>query len=462
MIRLKKIHRGATLIEVIFGLIIIAGATTALWKYQNQQAEDTLNAATAQYQNVLVNASQKYISDNYDAVLAIATPTTPAIITVQMLKTSKYLPASFGNVSPRGQTYQLYAIEPSAKKLESLLVSSGGAAINDGSLVRIANKAGASAGYITSTAPGTVKGVYGSWSTSLSNYNIGNNAGHLAAALFFTDGQLDNDYLYRSAVAGHPEVNRMNTAINMNSNDLNNVNTANTATLNSNIANATTLNSSTANATTMNSTTTNTNGETYTGGWFRTTGDGGVYFSKYGGGWYMGNTSTISVYGNKNVQTGGGLYGGYVNSTGNIDASGNMFANGSMSANGNVTANGTVVGGSVYSRSNIQADGSVTANGNVMANGYLYTGLIAGEGNGCSPNGAQARDGAGGPLWCENGIWSKPKSGKPGYYCRYTSMSKGKSEDYVGYTPRTDRNCPVISPGQIQGECACMKIILDY
>ncbi|QTP13359.1 shufflon system plasmid conjugative transfer pilus tip adhesin PilV [Serratia symbiotica] len=367
MRNLKKLHEGFTLLEIIMGLAILAIASTSVMMYQQSQAEDDLNSVTAQYQSILTKASQKYISDNYDAVLAVATATTPAVITVPMLKTTKYLPASFGNVGPRGQTYQLYAIEPSSNKLESILVSSGGPTISDKNLVQIANKAGATAGYVLSSAPGTVKGVYGSWSTALSNYKIGNNAGHLASALFFTDGQVDNDYLYRSAVSGHPEVNRMNTAIDLNGNDLNNVNTTNT--------------------TTLKSTTTNTSAETYTGGWFRTTGDGGVYFSKYGGGWYMNNTSTISAYGNKNVQTAGGLYGGYVNSTGNIDAS------------GNITGNGTVTGGSVYSRNNVQAAG------NVLANGYLYSGLVAVANTGCPANGAVAREAAGGPLFCQSGVW---------------------------------------------------------
>lgn len=379
MRNLKKIHEGFTLLEIVMGMAITAVAFTSIMKFQKDQTEDNLNSVTAQYQSILTKASQKYISDNYDAVLAVATATTPAVITVSMLKTTKYLPSSFGDVGPRGQTYQLYAIEPSSNKLESILVSSGGPTISDKNLVQIANKAGATAGYVLSSAPGTVKGVYGSWSTALSNYKIGNNAGHLASALFFTDGQVDNDYLYRSAVSGHPEVNRMNTAIDLNGNDLNNVNTTNT--------------------TTLKSTTTNTSAETYTGGWFRTTGDGGVYFSKYGGGWYMNNTSTISAYGNKNVQTAGGLYGGYVNSTGNIDASG------SISANGNVTGNGTVTGGNVYSRSNVQAAG------NVLANGYLYSGLVAAANTSCPANGAVAREANGGPLFCQSGVWQKTGGG---------------------------------------------------
>lgn len=64
---------------------------------------------------------------------------------------------------------------------------------------------------------------------------------------------------------------------------------------------------------------------------------------------------------------------------------------------------------------------------------------------------------------CQSGVWISPGKGRSGYYCRRTSFDKGRSDDYVGYTPRTDDNCPVINPGQTpNGYCSCMKIILDY
>lgn len=64
---------------------------------------------------------------------------------------------------------------------------------------------------------------------------------------------------------------------------------------------------------------------------------------------------------------------------------------------------------------------------------------------------------------CQSGVWVSPGKGRSGYYCRRTSFDKGRSDDYVGYTPRTDDNCPVIQPGQApNGYCSCMKIILDY
>ena len=181
------------------------------------------------------------------------------------------------------------------------------------------------------------------------------------------------------------------------------------------------------------------NSETYTNNWFRTMGDGGIYFQKYGGGWNMTNTSTITAYGGKNIQTTAGLYGGYVKSTGNIDASGNITGN--------------------YVRSN----GQILSSGRLTTNEFVQINGQAGEGAGCSPNGLVGRTAAGKLLSCTSGKWTAAAVGTPGYYCRLTSFDKGRSDDYVGYTPRTDQNCPVIRPGQApNGFCSCIKVVLDY
>ncbi|MDI6976699.1 shufflon system plasmid conjugative transfer pilus tip adhesin PilV [Serratia sp. Se-RSBMAAmG] len=192
------------------------------------------------------------------------------------------------------------------------------------------------------------------------------------------------------------------------------------------------------------------NTETYTNNWFRTMGDGGIYFQKYGGGWNMGDTATINAFGGKNVQTTAGFYGGYVKSSGNIDASGNISGNG-------------VYGNYIHSNGQLDAAGQIISGSRLTTNEYLQINGQAGEGGGCSPNGLVGRSPAGKLLSCTNGVWTAAAVGTPGYYCRLTSFDKGRSDDYVGYTPRTDQNCPVIYPGQApQGFCSCIKVVLAY
>lgn len=394
-------------------------------------------------------AAEKYISDNFDTIANAATATTPYSFNANTLISAGYLPSGFTPTNNFSQSYQIQVLEPTSKKFNTLLVTTGGASLKTGQANKIALRIGATGGYIDS---GIAKGAMGGWTQAVGVFGVNPGDGHIAIAQFFSNGVATNDFLYRKAVSGHPELNTMGTAINMGTNNLDNVGTlnaskgvlssslsvggdTNTATLhvagdssvngtawanNTHTNNNTTTGSlnvagdSSVNGTAY-SNTTRTAGETYTGGWFRTTGDTGLYFEKWGGGFSMTDSTWIKAFNGKSIYTSGEIKGGAVTS-----------------------------------------DGRLTAGEFVQVNG------VATAGNGCSPNGLVGRDAAGGILSCQSGVWKSSGAGKPGYYCRYTSMSKGKSEDYVGYTPRTDRNCPVISPGEIQGECACMKVILDY
>ncbi len=101
----------------------------------------------------------------------------------------------------------------------------------------------------------------------------------------------------------------MSTSLNMGNNNITNAATTTTTTLN-----ATDVNSTNVTAT-NNVTGTNVNAgrrapkETYTGGWFRTTGDTGWYSEKHGGGIYMTDNSRVRVYNDKNFSTGGQIKG---------------------------------------------------------------------------------------------------------------------------------------------------------
>lgn len=134
------------------------------------------------------------------------------------------------------------------------------------------------------------------------------------------------------------------------------------------------------------------NSETYTQNWFRTMGDGGYYFQKYGGGWYMTDTDTVRAYNGKNVATTAGFYGGYIKSSGNIDASGNISGNG-------------LYGNYIHSNGQLDAAGQIISGSRLTTNEYFQINGVAGAGNGCAPNGLQGRAGDGSLLSCVNGVW---------------------------------------------------------
>ena len=450
MVRFKKGIANITDVSTAV-IIMIAIMSLVIWPLVSTVREESRMNIAATHARKVQLAANNYISDNYAAISAASSPTSAYTLTVPMLITAGYLPTGFSDTNNYSSTYRTLIYQPTANKFHTMTFLTGGSTLTLSQARKLSSYIGASGGYIEGTV---AKGSQGSWTENLSafgGFNPGD--GHIVISGFYVNGAVVNDYLYRKAVPGHPELNTMGTAINMGTNNLDNVGTlnaskgvissnlsvggdSNTATLhvagdssvngtawanNTHTNNNTTTGSlnvsgdSSVNGTAYSSVT-RTNGETYTGGWFRTTGDAGWYSEKWGGGLYMSDSTWIRAYGGKSIYTDGELHGG-----------------------------------------------AVTSNGRITAGEFVQVNGVAGAGNGCAPNGLIGRDASGGILSCKDGVWSSSGLGKPGYYCRYTSFGAGRSSDYIGYTmPASLPSCRLIQPGETQENCSCMKIIIDY
>lgn len=208
-----RLQRGFTAIEMMVVMIVSISALALGGQWITNYSDNMLNQAAADHAKSVSDAATRYIKDNYSAVTAVATPTTPASITVAMLQSTNYLPASFTANSPYGQSYSILALEPVAGQLQTLIVTNGGDTISELNLRRVAQLIGAKGGYVSSTASTNATGSYGGWTMPLASYGVSPGAGHVAVALFFQDGSLVSDYVYRNAVSGHPELNTMNTPL---------------------------------------------------------------------------------------------------------------------------------------------------------------------------------------------------------------------------------------------------------
>ncbi|QHC91342.1 shufflon system plasmid conjugative transfer pilus tip adhesin PilV [Pseudomonas chlororaphis] len=357
----KHSNRGFVSIEIMIALIVITIAIAKGTQLYMVYLDGLNQQMAAQQQIKIAEAGSKYIKDNYAVVSATAGPTTPAVITVAMLKNTRYLPAGFSEQNIYGQDYRILARKPNANQLETLIITTGGTAAGEIDIRRVAQIIGAQGGYISTLDTSIAQGA--AWQVPLGNFGVAPGPGHLATALFFQDGALVNDYLYRNAIPGKPELNEMNTALGMRGNNINNAGTINA---NNDINASRDLNSSrdlntgrdinaqgdvrAANA--------DIRGETYTQSWFRTRGDGGWYSEKWGGGFYMSDSTWVRSWMNKSIYTGGQIRGGEVQSDGR-----------------------TYVGE------------------------YLQLNGLATIGTGCSPNGLLGRVASGLTLSCQDGVW---------------------------------------------------------
>ncbi|MCC9290097.1 shufflon system plasmid conjugative transfer pilus tip adhesin PilV [Pseudomonas aeruginosa] len=355
VLRGARKQQGFAAIELIVVLILVISALWIGAQAMFHHADNMAAQTTADHQKFISDAAAAYIKDNYAALVAAAGPTTPASITTTMLKNTAYLEASVADLNSFGHAYRVLAIVPTPYKLQTLVLTTGGETISETSIRRIAKQVRARGGYVSYVDTSRVEGSFGAWGVPLASYRVSPGPGHLATALFYDDGALTNDYLYPNSVAGHPEVNRMNTSIDMGGNNLNY-----TGTVNATTANITGIAAVAGNATvggTIKAQTADITGESYTGAWFRTRGDSGSYNEKCVGGWYMCDATWVRSYAIKNVYTAGEMRGAKLTSEGRTDVG-----------------------------------------------QYLQLYGVATEAAGCSPNGHVGRNAAALTLTCQSGV----------------------------------------------------------
>jgi type II secretory pathway pseudopilin PulG len=219
-------QRGMSLLELLAAIGVSTVLLIGLTEMITVALEDTKGQQAAYQQAQVLSAARKYIAANY-AALVTASASSVEPVTVATLRSNGFLPTGFADTNSYAQRSCVLVRQPSAGKLDALVVTYGGVAIPDRNIAVVAMNSGQGAGYINSDAPGTAHGP--SWSMTTTPYRsvpCGSGApvltgaaadgGHLASNLFYDGpGQLSTDFIYRDAVAGRPELNRLNVPLGM-------------------------------------------------------------------------------------------------------------------------------------------------------------------------------------------------------------------------------------------------------
>lgn len=250
------------IIGLLFAVIMGTLLMTGLAKHQSNNHELTKAITTAQQHKKINEAATAYIQQHFQYLQSVTGATTPTIITIPMLQAANVnLPAGFSPTNPFGQTWQVQILQPTAGHLQALSVATGGETLNDVQASQVAKLTGYGGGFIPKNDSGIYNsnqayGAFASWNIPLSGYlNLA--GGRPVSLLNFNQGQLAGNYLYRNAVPGQPQLNRMNTALDMGGNDINQANTLNANTVsasgdihatNANIRGSVTTNTLRANA----------------------------------------------------------------------------------------------------------------------------------------------------------------------------------------------------------------------
>ncbi|WP_033576540.1 shufflon system plasmid conjugative transfer pilus tip adhesin PilV [Dickeya chrysanthemi] len=481
----KQNKKGFSLLELI--LVLGVGTTVTFMKFQDMKNEQETVVAKAVGEQIkqMGEAVNGYINIRYDKLSTLTSSSSQSSdpgprtcsgsvceITYQTLVNEGLLPSSFSGVNAQKSSYKIFLRR--SGNVPNYIINGLITTTNvwaDGGKVRydLLGKAMQTAGIDSGMTKTTTaaSGYGGQWSELSTDYGNITAAGLLAYRVGY-DSAMYSVYLRRDGtlpmtgdlnMGGQSIYNAQNiTAAGTTTTGV--LKTVGAATVGADltVAGNTQVNGNVNANNTVSGATVVSRGETYTQNWFRTLGDGGIYFQKYGGGWNMADTETINAYGGKNVQTSGGLYGGYVHSNGNVDAVGAITAGSYLRAHngyGNVlyiggdaagddfeitltgqkqidllsddyspitlAANGRIevrnpqngsVGvninhdGSINSIGTIAASGNINANGRINAGEFIYVNGQANIGTGCLPNGLIGRDGAGKAMSCVNGVWS--------------------------------------------------------
>lgn len=348
-----RINRGISLLSMAIVLtIVLIAAPVGMQRYASYLEEQDWTV-TATHLSTANQAARQYIKDNYDTLLTQVKNGDNVTVTGQTLRDKGYLPAGFSLANNSTQHYILAITRNPSQtdKLVAFVLTAGGQELAFKAQRYIAQNTSGLGGYIY---PANIaNGASGGWQLNLASMGLSGQTGHLVTYLTsdaLAGGAEDSDRLYRFAVNGRPDLNRMHTSIDMNSNNLNSAKAVNAET-------GTFSGTVTANEVTSQSDVRSQSG------WLITKSGKGWLNEDHGGGFYMSDNDWIRSINNKNIYTGGQIRGG-----------------------------------------------AVRADGRLSTGEFLQLDAVATVDSGCSPNGLVGRDAAGGILSCKDGVWKRPAS----------------------------------------------------
>lgn len=236
--RTLKQQQGITLLEILASLGVMSLLAAGLTAITLSSVEDSKSQQAALYQSQLGRAVKNWLGNpaNRNTVAGAATTTTPVKVTLAQL--AQWLPPGFGAANSYRQTpCVMVYYNAGADRIDAAITTEGGDAIDDAQLGYVVTHAGEGAGAVYARAPTVARGPYNSWSTALANYTTATatrrcsgtpaTAGRLISLLSMDRNGTNvlggaGEWLARNAIAGRPDLNRMNTAIDMNNNDVTN------------------------------------------------------------------------------------------------------------------------------------------------------------------------------------------------------------------------------------------------
>jgi type II secretory pathway pseudopilin PulG len=227
------------LLEVLGALIIMMMLLPSLANLWVQGSDEMAKRQAADQLAVVNKAAAGYVRKHQTTLLTQTTANSGPNITTADLVAGNFLPVGFAGRNVWGQTYRIYFRQPSANSIQAVVLTTDGQGVNprvprfaSAIVPSAAAMVGGTGGFIpTGDMPGQtsnmLQGAFGGWSLDLASVGIPSpGAAHLGALSIFDSSSLGQDFLYRVAVPGHPELNQMQTEIDMTDHSIRNLHEA--------------------------------------------------------------------------------------------------------------------------------------------------------------------------------------------------------------------------------------------
>jgi hypothetical protein len=187
------------------------------------------NRSVAAHFTTIAKAAELYAEQHHSTLFAASTANTGTSVTLAALRTAGVLASNVRDTNAWGQSYSIVSRKRDGD-LTMIILTTGGrthtaSSPQFGNVTVPETAALAKAGYVPVSPATVLRGAGGAWQASLSDMGISGTAGHLGLVTSLDSSLLENDFLYRVAVPGHPEFNQMSISLDMTNHDINGVRT---------------------------------------------------------------------------------------------------------------------------------------------------------------------------------------------------------------------------------------------
>jgi hypothetical protein len=215
-------------VAALMVFVIMMPALAMLW----QSGLDSIRKqAVAGHFMSVQRAAHEYGRLHYPVLMPQVTASSGPVISFVDLQSAGCLPERFENVNAWGQHYIITARLDSNGALAMIVLTAGGREHSPehptfANIMVPETAALARAGFIPTGqigSSGVLRGAYGGWEVSLAGLGLSATPGHLGSISTFTAEDLGQDFLYRVAVPGRPELNAMQVSLDMTGHSINQV-----------------------------------------------------------------------------------------------------------------------------------------------------------------------------------------------------------------------------------------------